>query len=47
MKEAHGETVVLPTHFMEELKALPDTVLNLDDEIDEVRIQARVEQCLS
>ena len=34
--EAHGECVILPTSFMEELKALPDDVLNLDDEIDEV-----------
>ncbi|KAI1267673.1 hypothetical protein F5Y18DRAFT_378422 [Xylariaceae sp. FL1019] len=35
LKEAHGETVILPTQFMDELKALPDTTLNLDDEIDE------------
>ncbi|KAL8826323.1 MAG: hypothetical protein Q9191_003874 [Dirinaria sp. TL-2023a] len=34
--EAHGECVILPTEFMEELKALPDHMLNLDDEIDEV-----------
>ena len=34
----HGETVILPTKFMEELKALPDYLLNLDDEIDEVRV---------
>lgn len=33
----HGETIILPTKFMEELKALPDRILNLDDEIDEVR----------
>ncbi|KAG6999660.1 cytochrome P450 [Physcia stellaris] len=33
--EAHGECVILPTSFMEELKALPDDLLNLDDEIDE------------
>lgn len=37
--EAHGETVILPTQFMEELKALPDTILNLDDEIDEVSLE--------
>lgn len=42
LKEAHGETVILPTQFMEELKALPDDMLNLDDEIDEVRLQARI-----
>ncbi|KAH7113724.1 cytochrome P450 [Dendryphion nanum] len=35
LKESHGETVILPTQFMEELKALPDNMLNLDDEIDE------------
>ncbi|KAI0870725.1 cytochrome P450 [Hypoxylon argillaceum] len=35
LKEAHGETVILPTQFMDELKALPDNMLNLDDEIDE------------
>jgi hypothetical protein len=34
--EAHGETVILPTQFMEELKALPDNMLNLDAEVHEV-----------
>lgn len=34
--ESHGETVILPTKFMEELKDRPDYMLNLDDEIDEV-----------
>ena len=36
--ESHGETVILPTRFMDELKALPDHLLNLDDEIDEVSL---------
>ena len=47
MKEAHGETVILPTKFMEELKALPDNMLNLDDEIDEVCLQARLSSAVA
>ncbi|KFA76890.1 hypothetical protein S40288_09302 [Stachybotrys chartarum IBT 40288] len=35
VKEAHGETLVLPTQFMEELKALPDNMLNQVDDVDE------------
>lgn len=47
LKEAHGETVILPTQFMDELKALPDNMLNLDDEIDEVCRQARLRSAVA
>jgi hypothetical protein len=47
LKEVHGETVILPTQFIEELKALPDNMLNLDDEIDEVCLQARLSSAVA
>lgn len=39
LKELHGDTIILPTKYIEEIKALPNDVLSFSEETEEVSSQ--------